>query len=212
MKKFLQRILPVVLLMTFLSGSALAQTKIATVNLRKLFDGYWKTKQAQADIKEQQTQLDKDDNALRDAYKKTSDEYQKLLTQANDQAISADERARRQHAAADKLQQLQQSKAQIDSYERTAQANLHDQLQRTRDKVLADIQEHINAAAKAGGYSLVLDTDAKSDTATDIVLYHGTEDDLTGTILKQLNAGAPIDTTSPAMTSPAPSLLDTNSP
>ncbi len=46
--------MPAVLLMTFLSGSALAQTKIATVDLRKLFDGYWKTKQAQADIQEQQ--------------------------------------------------------------------------------------------------------------------------------------------------------------
>lgn len=212
MKRFLRRILPAVLLMTFLSGSALAQTKIATVDLRKLFDGYWKTKQAQADIKEQQAQLDKDDNALRGDYKKLSDEYQRLVAQANDQAISADERARRQQAAADKLKQLQDRKAQIDSYENTANANLHDQLQRARDKVLVDIQEHVSAAAKAGGYSLVLDTDAKSATTTDIVLYHDAENDLTDTVLKQLNAGSPIDTTVPAATTPVPSLLDTNSP
>jgi len=198
--------------MTFLSGSALAQTKIATVDLRKLFDGYWKTKQAQADIKEQQTQLDKDDKSMKDDFQKASDEYQQLVARANDQAISTDERARRQQAAADKLKQLQESKAQIGSYENTANANLHDQLQRTRDKVLADIQEHISAAAKAGGYSLVLDTDAKSATATAIVLYHGAENDLTDVVLKQLNAGSPIDTTAPAMTTPAPSLLDTNSP
>jgi Skp family chaperone for outer membrane proteins len=198
--------------MTFLSGSALAQTKIATVNLRKLFDGYWKTKEAQADIQEQKAQLDKDDNALRDGYKKISDEYQQLVARANDQVISADERARRQQAAADKLKQLQESNAQIDSYEHEAQTRLSDQLQRTRDKVLADIKEHIDAAAKAGGYSLVLDTDAKSATATDIVLYHDVENDLTDAVLKQLNAGSPIDTTAPAMTTPAPSLLDTNSP
>jgi Skp family chaperone for outer membrane proteins len=212
MKNALRTILPAVLLMTFLSGSALAQTKIATVNLRKLFDGYWKTKEAQADIQEQKAQLDKDDNALRDGYKKISDEYQQLVARANDQVISADERARRQQAAADKLKQLQESNAQIDSYEHEAQTRLSDQLQRTRDKVLADIKEHIDAAAKAGGYSLVLDTDAKSATATDIVLYHDVENDLTDAVLKQLNAGSPIDTTAPAMTTPAPSLLDTNSP
>ena len=198
--------------MTFLSGSALAQTKIATVDLRKLFDGYWKTKQAQADVQQQKAQLDKDDNALRDDYKKISDEYQQLVAQANDQVISADERARRQQAAADKLKQLQERKTQIDSYEHEAQTRLSDQLQRTRDKVLADIKEHIDAAAKAGGYSLVLDTDAKSATATAIVLYHDVENDLTDAVLKQLNAGSPIDTTAPAVTTPAPSLLDTNSP
>jgi Skp family chaperone for outer membrane proteins len=149
---------------------------------------------------------------LRDGYKKISDEYQQLVARANDQVISADERARRQQAAADKLKQLQESNAQIDSYEHEAQTRLSDQLQRTRDKVLADIKEHIDAAAKAGGYSLVLDTDAKSATATDIVLYHDVENDLTDAVLKQLNAGSPIDTTAPAMTTPAPSLLDTNSP
>jgi Skp family chaperone for outer membrane proteins len=52
-----------VLFLTFLSGSALAQTKIATVDLRKLFDNYWKTKQAQAAIQERAAQLDKDDKA-----------------------------------------------------------------------------------------------------------------------------------------------------
>ena len=39
-----------------------------------------------------ETGLDKDDKGMRDDLKKGSDEYQKLLEQANDQAISADER------------------------------------------------------------------------------------------------------------------------
>jgi outer membrane protein len=212
MKNALRTILPAILLMTFLGGSAMAQTKIATVDLRKLFDGYWKTKQAQADIKEQQTQLDKDDKSMHDDFQKASDEYQKLLTQTNDQAISADERARRQQAAADKLKQLQDNEAQIKSFERTAQANLADKLQRMRNNVLADIEDRINTVAKAGGYYLVLDSGAKSATATDIVLYHGGENDLTDAVLKQLNAGSPIDTTVPAAVTPLSSLMGTNSP
>ena len=85
------------------------------MDLRKLFDGYWKTKQAQMALNDRKAQLDKDDKSMRDDLKKGSDEYQKLLEQANDQAISADERDQRKQAAADKLKQLQESKTAMDA-------------------------------------------------------------------------------------------------
>jgi Skp family chaperone for outer membrane proteins len=212
MKKIFRMIFPAVLLMTFLSGSALAQTKIATVNLKILFDGYWKTKQAQAAIQDRKAQLDKDDKSMRDDLKKAADDYQQLLQQANDQAISADERDRRKKTADDKLKQLQGSQAALDQYERQAQATLSDQSSRMREKVLDDIQNHVTTAAKAGGYAIVLDTAAETVNATPAVVYSSSEVDLTDAVLKQLNAGAPIDTTPAALTSPAPSLLSTNSP
>jgi outer membrane protein len=212
MKNFLQKILPAVFLMTFLSGSALAQTKIATVDLHKLFDNYYKTKLAKAAIEERKAQLEKDDKTMLDDFKKANDEYQQLLAQQNDQAISADERDRRKQSAADKLKQLQDRKTAIDQYERQAQATLSDQLQRMRDKVLVDIQAAVSAKAKTGGYSLVLDASGQGITSTVLVLYHDSENDLTDDILKQLNAGAPVDTTAPAVTMPSPSLMGTNSP
>jgi Skp family chaperone for outer membrane proteins len=212
MKNFLRKILPAVLLMTVLSGSALAQTKIATVDLHKLFDNYYKTKLAKADIEARKAQLEKDDKAYLDDYKKASDEYQQLLGQENDPVISSDERDRRKQAAADKLKELQDRKTAIDQYERTAQSTLAELLQRMRDKVLVDIKDHVNTAAKAGGYALVIDISAQGITSTDIVLYHSDENDLTDEVLKQLNAGAPVDTTTPAVTVPSPLLMGTNSP
>jgi outer membrane protein len=210
MKNFLQKILPAILLMTFLGGSALAQTKIATVDLRKLFDGYYKTKLAQAEIQERKLQLEKDDKSMLDDFKKANDGYQQLLAQANDQAISADERDRRKQSANDKLKQLQDRKTTIDQYERSAQSTLSEQLQRMRDKVLVDIQAAVSDRAKAGGYSIVLDSAAQSTAATAIMVYHGSENDLTDEVLKQLNAGAPIDTSAPAVTIPVPLLMNTN--
>ncbi len=215
MKNMSRTIFSALLLLTLLSGSALAQTKVATADLRKLFDNYYKTKLAQAAIQDHATQLDKDDKSMKDDLQKASDDYQQLLAQANDQAISADERDRRKQAAADKLKKLQDSRASIDQYERQAQATLNDQRQRMREKILDDIQSHINAAAKAGGYSLVIDTAAETVNATPMVVYHTDENDLTDGVLKQLNAGAPIDMTTPSSASagsPVPSLLNTNGP
>ena len=213
MKNILRTIFPAILLMTFLSGSALAQTKVATVDLRKLFDNYYKTKQAQAAIQDRATQLDKDDKSMKDDFKKAGDDYQKLLAQASDQAISADERDRRKQTAAAKLKQLEDSRTAITQYENQAQATLNDQRQRMREKILAAIQTNVDAAAKAGGYALVIDTAAETVNGTPTVIYHTDGNDLTDAVLKQLNDGAPIDmTTNSAPASFAPSLLNTNSP
>jgi chromosome segregation ATPase len=77
---------------------------------------YYKTKLAQAAIQDRVAQLTKDDNSMKDDLKKASDDYQQLLGQANDQAISADERDRRKQSAADKLKQLEDRRTAIDQY------------------------------------------------------------------------------------------------
>jgi len=190
--------------MTFLSSSALADTKIGTVDLRKLFDNYWKTKTAQAAIQERAAQLDKDDKGMKDDLKKGSDDYQKLLLQVNDQGISSEERERRKQAADEKLKQLQGSKTAIDQFERQAQTTLGEQRQRMRENILGEIKVAVNAKAKAEGYSLVLDSAAETVNGTLTVVYTNGENDLTDTILAQLNAGARIDISTPATNTTMP--------
>ena len=202
MKNILRTILPAFILMAFMTGSALAQTKIATVDLRKLFDNYYKTKLAQAAIQERAAQLDKDDKSMKDDLKKGSDDYQKLLAQANDQALSADERDRRKQSADDKLKQLQVSKAAIDQFERQAQTTLGEQRQRMRDNILTEIKAAVATKAKAAGDTLVFDTAAETVNGTMAIVYTSGDNDITDVILSQLNAGAPIDLTKPVTTMP----------
>jgi outer membrane protein len=211
--KFLRAAVLTILLLAFLSVPALAQTKIATVDLRKLFDGYWKTKQAQMVLNDRQAQLTKDAKSMHDDLKKGGDEYQKLLEQANDQAISADERDRRKSATADKLKQLQETKSAMDQFDRQMQITLQEQQMRMRENILTEIKAAVSAQAKIAGYSLVLDAAAETANATAAVIYNSGENDLTAAVLKQLNAGAPISTLSaPVMTSPSSLLLNTNKP
>jgi outer membrane protein len=204
--------LPVFVLMACLGGSALAQQKIATVDLRKLFDNYYKTKLAQAAIQERAAQLDKDDKGMKEDLKKTGDDYQKLLEQSNDQALSADERDHRKQSAADKLKELQASKAAIDQYERQAQTTLGEQRQRMREKILTEIKAVVNAKAKAGGYTMVFDTASETVNGTMTIIYSNGDTDLTDAVLSQLNAGAPIDVTKPLTTTPPPLTNSLGSP
>ena len=203
MKNILRIALPTILLLVFLSTPALAQTKIATVDMRKLFENYWKTKQAQAAVQDRATQLDKDDKGMKEDFKNGGEEYQKLLEQANDQAISADERGKRKQAVAAKLKELQDSKNAIEQFERQAQATLSEQRQRMRDNILVEIKAAVTAKAKAGGYTLVFDASSETVNGTASLVYTSGDNDLTDAVLSQINAGAPIDVAKPA----APPLL-----
>ncbi len=211
--KFLRTTVLTVTLLAFLSVPALAQTKIGTVDLRKLFDGYWKTKQAQVALNDRKAQLDKDDRGMRDDLKKGGDDYQKLLEQANDQAISNEERDRRKTTAADKLKALQDSKNAIDTFERQAQVTLSEQGQRMRENILTEIKAAVATQAKAAGYTMVIDAAAETANATTAVVYNNGANDLTDAVLKQLNAGAPISALSaPVAPSPSSLLYGTNKP
>src|SRR5262245_26958853 len=116
MKRFLYKTVPALLLLAFLSSSAMAQGRIATVDLRKVFDGYWKTKQATASLKEREAEMSKEDKGMIEDLKKGKEEYQTMLSDANNQALSTEERDKRKKAAEDKLKQLKQMEDNITEF------------------------------------------------------------------------------------------------
>jgi len=186
------------LLTGLLTGSAWAQTRIATVDLRKLFDGYWKTKQADGALKERAADLDKEYKGLRDDYQKLKDEYQKLLADANNQALAAEERDKRKQAAEGKLKNIKDHEETVVQFERQARTTLDEQRRRMRDNLLGEIRTVVNGKAKAGGFALVVDTAAETANGTPVIVFAGGESDLTSGVLEQLNAGAPLETAKPA--------------
>ena len=185
-----------------LSTPALAQTsnRVAIINLKKVFDNYWKTKRGKAVIEQQRADVDKQDKELIESWKKAREEYQKLSDSANDQTVSADERDRRKKSADTKLREMKATEQDIQLFERQAASKLDDSMRNMIDNLFDEIRTAVNAKAKAAGYSLVLDTTAESVKGTPVVVFNNGENDLTETILSQLNAGAPVESPKPATT------------
>jgi outer membrane protein len=193
MMNLLRRSVLGLILMSMVGGSALAQSRMATVDLRKVFDGYWKKKQAEAALKERQTDMEKEDRNMVDDYKKAKEDYQSLLASANDQAVSTEERDKRKTAAEEKLRRMKEMEETIAQYERQARSTIGEQSQRMRSNILTEIRNVVNAKAKAGGFSLVIDTAAESINSTPVFLFSSNENDITDAVLQQLNATAPAD-------------------
>jgi outer membrane protein len=171
-----------------------AEPKIATVDLKKVFDDYYKTKLADASIKEEATGLEKDRKALLDEHQKSVDEYKKILEEANNQAVSSDEREKRKKEAEGKLIKVNDLRQTIDQFDRTARGNLDEKLRQTRDKILSEIRNVISAKAKSGGFTMVLDSSTADQAGRPpVVLFTNGDNDITTAVLAQLNANAPID-------------------
>ena len=184
---------PVLLLISLMTSSALAQGRVATVDLRKIFDNYWKTKQADTALKDRAADIEKDHKTMLDDRKKALDEYQTLLADANNQTLSIEEREKRKKAAEDKFKQIKESEDAIGQYERQARATLDEQRKRMRDSIVEEIRTAVNGKAKLAGYALVFDTTAESVLNTPVVLYSNNENDMTSAVLAQLNAGGPAE-------------------
>jgi outer membrane protein len=204
MKNF--RLLFVAALVMVMAVSASAQSKVATVNMKKLFDGYYKTKMAKSALEKKNIDLRKEIKDMADGLDKARSAYKDLLDQANDQAISSDERDRRQQAAQEKAKEVTDSQTAIEQFQRQAQAQVSEQEQRMTQNLVADIQAAVSAKAKADGFTMVLNSGNP-----DAVVYAGTDNDITDAVLTQLNAGAPIDVAQPAPALAIPG-TGTNSP
>jgi len=191
----IRRILPLTLaalLVAAFAAPAQAQPKIAVIDLKKVFDGYYKTKQADAQLKERAADLDKARKGMVEDYQKANEEYKKLVEGANDPVLSTEERDKRKTSAEKKLLELKEIEQSVNQFDRTSRTTLSEQQRRMRDRILEDVREIINTKAKAGGFTLILDTAAESSNQTPVVIYSNGENDLSDVVLSELNAKAPV--------------------
>jgi outer membrane protein len=175
-------------------GASAAEQRIATVDLKKLFDNYYRTKQQDAKLKTEAAELEKDAKEMMEQLQKGDEKYTKMLDAAKDPAISAAEREKRSKEAENQLIDLRGLKNRLDQYNATSRARLDEQKRRMRDTLLSEIRDTIKAKIRGSGYTMVIDVGAESAIGTPIVLYSSGNDDLTDSVLKELNVGAPPPT------------------
>jgi Skp family chaperone for outer membrane proteins len=198
MKKMLQMLAAVTAAMGLASlclpaGAGVgADQKIAIVNLQKVFDTYYKTIRSNQALKQEATEMDKQHQGMVDAGKQEEADWQKLIEKAEDQAVSAEERAKSKKAAQEKLNEVKTAEQTIQDFDRAAGAKLREKRRQRTDDILKEIRGVLDGEAKAGGYSLVLDVSGESANMAPVVLYSNGSNDLTENLVKELNAGAPM--------------------
>ena len=176
--------------------SALAQGKVGVINLTKVFDEFWRTKQADVQIKDRLTEFEKMGQSMYDDYKKANEEFGKQIEAANDPALSKEESEKRRKDLDKKRKDIMEMENNIKQFQGNSQRALMEQRGRVRESILRDVRGVIEEKSKAGGYNTVLDVSAQSANGTPVVIFTtlaGGESDLSDSVAKALAATAPPD-------------------
>jgi Skp family chaperone for outer membrane proteins len=164
-----------------------------------VFDRYYKTIQSTASLKMEAADMDKERKQMLASAEKHKEDWQKLIDKANDQAVSAEQRDKSKRDAEQKYIELETDKQNITEFDRAASQRLREKELQRRDAIVKEIRQILDADAKAGGYTMVLDPSGESQNMVPVVLFTNGQNDLTEALIKELNATAP------------PGALDTNS-
>ncbi len=178
-------------LFVFCSAGFAPDFKIATVDLLKVRDSYYKYILARSSVSNDLAARDLELNKMADELKKIQDQGRQSLDNQNNQALSAEARAKYKTNTEALLLQLQIRGESISNYYATTQTKFSDEWVRHGNDIIAEIRGVMDALAKKQGYTLVLDRTALTATGYPTVLYTSGENDLTEVLIKELNSTAP---------------------
>ncbi|MSU41138.1 MAG: OmpH family outer membrane protein [Pedosphaera sp.] len=174
-----------------------AELKMGTVDMVKVFNGYWKSKKAQEALRQKEVTKEGQQKELMEEQQKLVEQHQKMMRQLEDPTLNVAEKERLKRITIKKADEVRELMASIDQFRRASITELQKDEGDARKKLLDEIREVISAKAKERSYNYIFDAAAMGPAGNPALLFSEAGHDLTTEILTQLNASDP-DKTSPA--------------
>ena len=187
MKNYLA--LPVLLLaLAFGSATASAQTiKIGTVDMKKVFESYYKTKDAEAKINEARNAAKKELEDRMDIAKKALEEVKKLDEEIAKPELSKDAKEQKAKIRSEKAGELQNMDREIREFQQSREKQLQEQSVRMRAGIVDEINKVVADRVKAENFDIVFDKSGPSLNGVPIVLYARDSYEFTDAVVTALN-------------------------
>lgn len=189
MTKLLKPLFITLSIAIFSMGTATANEikKVATVDMKKLFDEYHLTKGAQEKVKANQAVIQKENNEKLEEIRKIADELQKLSKQIEDPVTSAankEKLLRERKLQANKGNALENNRR--DWLNRRNKA-INESIVTEMRKILGQIQDKVEAYARDNDVDMILDKSARGTTQTLFLVFAKDQFDITASLLETLN-------------------------
>lgn len=179
-----------VLLLALAMGTATASaqaTKIGTVDMKKVFESYYKTKDAEAKINEARNAAKKELEDRMDIAKKSLEEVKKLDEEIAKPELSREAKEQKAKTRSEKAGELQNMDREIREFQQSREKQLQEQSVRMRAGIVEDINKVVADKVKAENFELVFDKSGPSLNGVPIVLYSRDSFDFTDTVITVLN-------------------------
>lgn len=168
--------------------SAQAQMKVGTIDMKQVFDGYYKTKDAEAKINESRAQAQKELAERLDTFNKAQEQARKLNDEAGKAELSEKAKAEKVKGLNEKLQELGVMQREVQEFQQTRERQLSEQSVRSRNSLVEEINKVVSDVVKANGYDLVFDKSGQSLNAVNVLVHSKDSFDFTADVVNKLNA------------------------
>lgn len=203
MKKSLSLLTALLTLGLCVASASAADLKIAVVDMQQIFKEYYKTKEADARIKEVLASYQKEYQDMMADYQKMVDDAQKLRNDTQNTTLDQKVRDEKTKALQAKVQDLQNTERKIREFDVTRRKQLEDQSQRMRKNIVEEITKVINSIGARDKYNMILDKSGMTLNGTPSALYVDGITDISNEIITTMNATAPKGGAAPAAAAPA---------
>jgi outer membrane protein len=163
------------------------QLKIGTVDMKKVFESYYKTKDAEAKINEARNNAKKELEDRLDIQKKAMEEVQKMNTEIENPALSKEAKETKTKGRDEKIAELRTMDRENTEFRSNREKQLQEQSVRMRAGIVEEINKIVDAKVKAESYDLVFDKSGPSLNGVPIVLYARDTYDFTPDVVTALN-------------------------
>lgn len=169
-------------------ATASAQTvKIGTVDMKRVFESYYKTKDAESKINEKRNAAKKELEDRMEVAKKALDEVKKLDEDIQKPELSASAKAEKTRIRNEKANDLQAMDREIREFQQTQEKQLNELSVRMRAGIVDDINKIVESRVKAENYDIVFDKSGPSLNGVPIVMFSRDNYDFTSDVVTLLN-------------------------
>jgi len=180
-----------------LASQMQAEIKVGTIDMQKVFNGYYKTRDAEDKLKDAQKAYKDELDSRMDIYKKNMDTINKLNEEINRPELSGAVKDQKAQERDGKIQEEKGLEKDITEFRQTREKQIQDQMKMKRDEIVKDIMKIVTDQVEAQKYDFVFDKSGFSaNNIVSVVLYAKDSYDFSESVISKLNANRP--TASPA--------------
>lgn len=192
MRNVKKLLLPVIAMGALAFNAASAELTIVTVSMQKLFDGYYKSAEANQRLESIREQAVSEAQTKEKELQAMAEQLRTMQEELQNPVLSDESKAEKQGELQQLAQEGQQKQAEFQQWQQQTMNNLNQRGQEIRRTLIEEIVKVSNEVAlKEYTADLVMDTSDILGSGVPTVLYASDDLDITDKVLIKLNADAP---------------------
>lgn len=175
-----------------LSTASAAELPIRTVSMQKLFDGFYKSAEANQRLESIRAQAVSEAEAKQVELQEMAEGIRAMQEELQNPVLSDAKKEEKQAELQAKADEGRMKQAEFQQWQQQTMNNLNQRSQEIRNSLIEEIVKVVNdVALKVYGADLVLDTSDILGSGVPTVLYADSKLDITDEVMSKLNENAP---------------------